>query len=277
MGISLRHHVLALVASFLMLLVGLLVGVGLSSEPGLRERMDRLEARFTQLSGENEALRESEKRHEEFEQALLPTLVRGKLAGQIIPLLLTTRPQDNGPSRDAATQLEDALEAAGARAPYRISWDDDFAERAVEVYGGDPTSACEKATQAIARSVAQADSEQLQALRKRKLLRIQGDVPGAAPTGVVVLGGAETEAQSAAETIDRPLVEALLAAGISRVVGCEAGPALSYVSTYREFDISTVDNVNLARGQLSVVLALAGQPGRYGDRGLFAAASPEIK
>jgi hypothetical protein len=277
MGISLRHHVLALVASFLMLLVGLLVGVGLSSEPGLRKDLETLGQDFKVLRAENSTLSASEKKHEEFEQALLPTLVRSRLEGRLVPLLLTTRPQDNGPSRDAATQLEDALDAAGARPAYRVSWQDDFAPRAVAAYGGDAAAACEKATQAIARSIAQADAEGLRALRKRKLIRLQGDIPAAAPTGVVVLGGAETEPQSEAEAIDRPLVEALLAAGISRVVGCEASPAVSYVSTYREFDISTVDNVNLARGQFSVVMALAGWPGRYGDRGLFTRAFPEIK
>jgi len=277
MGISLRHHVLTLVASFLMLLVGLLVGVGLSSEPGLQQTIDKLGEDFKALRAENFALSDSEREHEEFEQALLPTLVRGRLQGQLIPLLITTRPLGNDPSRNAATQLADALEAAGARVPYRVSWHDDFAERAVAAYGGDATSACEKATRAIARSVAQADSEELQALRKRKLIRIQGDIPGTGPTGVVVLGGAETEAQSAIEHIDRPLLETLVAAGISRIVGCEAGPVASYVSTYREFDIATVDNVNLARGQFSVVLALAGQPGRYGDRGFGTRAFPEIK
>ena len=35
---------------------------------------------------------------------------------------------------------------------------------------------------------------------------------------------------------------------------------------HREFGISTVDNVDLARGQVSVVWALAGQAGSYGDQ-----------
>jgi hypothetical protein len=264
MGISLRQHVLALVASFLMLLVGLLVGVGLSSEPGLQERLDKLEVRFEGLWQENQALQDSAERHEAFEQAVLPTLARGRLEGQTVVLLITTRP--TGQSNEAATQLVDALEAAGARVPYRLEWRDDFAERAVGVYGGDTLSACEAASGAIARSVLQADAEGLHNLRKRKLVRLQGDVPGTSPTALVLLGGAQTEAQSGVETIDRPLLEVLASAGFRRVVGCEATPPFSYVSAYREFDISTVDNVDLARGQVAVVWALAGQAGSYGDQ-----------
>jgi hypothetical protein len=264
MGISLRHHVLALVASFLMLLVGLLVGVGLSSEPGLQERLDKVEARFEVLWGENQALQEGANRQEEFAQAVLPRLVQGTLHGQVIPLLITTRPLRQ--SDDAATQLTDALEAAGARAPYRLAWDDDFAERAVGAYDGDTAAACEAATKAVAAAVLGADEEALQKLRKRKLIRLQGEVPREAPTAIVVLGGAESEAESGEELIDRPLLEALAAAGLTRVVGCEATPPASYISLYRDFDISTVDNVDSGRGQVSAAWALAGQSGDYGDQ-----------
>ncbi len=264
MGISLRHHVLALVASFLMLLVGLLVGVGLSSEPGLQERMGKLEARFDVLAQENSDLRTSADRHEEFERAVLPGLVRGRLAGQIVPMVLTTRPL--GQSKDPANQLVDALEAAGARVPYRLACHDDFVERAVAAYGGETASACETATAAIARCVLQADLNGLEALRKRRLIRLQGEVPRISPTGIVILGGAETEEESGAELVDASLLEALTAAGARRVVGCEATPPFSYVSVYRQFDISTVDNVDLARGQVCVVWALAGAVGNYGDQ-----------
>jgi hypothetical protein len=277
MGISLRDHVLALVASFLMLLVGLLVGVGLSSEPGLKDRIDELDAKFNLLWRENLTLAEGAERHENFEQAALPALVRGRLQGEVIPLLITVRPVDDRQTRVAATQLADALMAAGASVPVRIAWCDDCADRAVAAYGGDPASACEKAAAEIARCLARSDEQGLQTLRKRKLIRLQGELPGIRPTAVVILGGAQTEALAASETIDRPLLEALTAAGIRKIVGCEATPPVSYVSTYGEFDISTVDNVNLARGQVSVVLALAGAPGDYGDGRSAKRAFPELK
>jgi hypothetical protein len=277
MGISLRHHVLTLVATFLMLLVGLLVGVGLSSEPGLQDRISELDAKFSLLWRENQTLAEGAERHEDFEQAALPTLVRGRLQGEVIPLLITVRPVDDRQTKDAATQLADALTAAGASVPVRIAWRDDCADRAVAAYGGDPASACEKAAAELARCLARSDEQGLQTLRKRKLIRLQGELPGIRPTAVVILGGAQTEALSASETIDRPLLEALAAAGIRKIVGCEATPPVSYVSTYREFDISTVDNANLARGQVSVVLALAGSPGDYGDGGSGRKFFPELK
>jgi len=272
MGISLRHHVVSLVASFLMLLVGLLVGVGLSSEPGLQQTMQNLSEQFKQLSAENSTLRTSVERHEEFERAVLPALVRGRLAGQVIPLLVTARPPDDSVTKPVA----EALEAAGAKVPYRLIWRDDFAERAFVVYGGDRASACEKAAGEIARCTIQADERDLQALRKSKLIRIEGRVPAISPTAVVVLGGADDQTRAAADSIDRPVLEALVAGGMANLVACEGSPVVSYMSVYRGLDVSTADNVNLARFRVALVLALADQPGSYGPR-LLGDNLPQLK
>lgn len=277
MGISLRHYVLSLVANFLMLLLGLLIGVGLSSEPGLQQRIDRLEARFDLLWTENVALREKVETQEEFERALLPTAVRGRLQGDVIPMVVTVRPTSDSDANRAALELTEALQAAGARVPYRLTCSDEFAERAMALYGGDPASASEKAAAAIGRLVAQSDVKGLQNLRRQKLVRLRGELDESRPTAIVILGGAATPEQAAAHTIDTPLVEALLANGMQRVVACEATPPISYIGAYREFEISTVDNVDVVRGQISAIMALAGRTGNYGDQSSARDRFPEIK
>ncbi|MGQ9732642.1 MAG: copper transporter [Candidatus Zipacnadales bacterium] len=271
MGISLRHHVLSLVAAFLMLLVGLLVGVGLSSEPGLQQSMDELSDKFGELSRENSELQEVVERQERFARAVLPQLVTGRLEGQLIPLITTARGRKlpDGPA------IAETLQAAGAKVPYRLTLSSDFAEDAVAAYGGDVNAACEEAAHRIAVNVSEADVDGLEVLKKRKLLRIDDEVPRQVPTAVVILGGADGPLEATPDLIDRPLIETLLASGL-QVVGCEDSPEFSYIETYRELDIPTVDNVGLARGRFSLVMILSGHPGDYGD-GRGAQEFPDIK
>jgi hypothetical protein len=272
MGISLRHYVLSLVAIFLMLLLGLLIGVGLSSEPGLQNDIKQLNLRFGDLSRENSTLRAETETQERFAEEALPLVVRNRVPGGVIPLIVTSPSPDNA----SVNQLEETLELAGARTPYRLTLSDDFAAQAAAAYGGDPASACEKATGALVRAVLQSDDDALQAQRRRRLVRIKGDVPPARPTALLLIGGAEADTEGTAEVIDRPLLEALTSAGFTQVVACEATPPVSYMDVYREFGVSTVDNVDRVRGRAAVVLALAGRPGNYGD-GPSARPFPELR
>ena len=81
MGISLRHHVLSLVAAFLMLLVGLLVGVGLTSKPELMETVREYNKLFID---QVLTMERSAQTQEEFASEALPLLVEGKLRGKSV-------------------------------------------------------------------------------------------------------------------------------------------------------------------------------------------------
>ena len=260
MGISLRHHVLSLVAIFLMLLVGLLVGVGLSSQPELTARIRDLTQEFEKLMTEIAGLRKDAAAQERFAQAALPDLVSHKLAGRQIVLIVTARPPNNRVSSD----VTQALEAAGAQVPYRVVLRTDFAERAA---GAQAVSAdaCDRETRRLAEAVAKADEKGLRELERLRLIHLEGRPSGKPPAGVVVLGGGNQAPEEAVKGIDRALIEALLAAGVGAVVGCEPRNVVSNTDTYRDLEASTVDNVDLVRGRASLVLALSGKPGHYGD------------
>ena len=39
---------------------------------------------------------------------------------------------------------------------------------------------------------------------------------------------------------------------------------MSYMTSYQEFDLSTIDNIDLTPGQISLIRALEGETGDYG-------------
>jgi len=263
MGISLRHHVLSLVAIFLMLLVGLLVGVGLSSQPELTARIDDLTSEFQKLMGEIHGLERDAATQEDFALAAMPRLVGHKLDGKQIPLIVTAR----GPVNRVAADVTKALETAGAEVPYRLVVRSDLPERAARGRGQEAGASdlLVLAAGRIAAAVAAGDATALRGLEKGRLIQLAGRPTNAAPSGVVVLGGSTQPPVEGGIDLQRPIVEALLAAGVRAVVGCEPRTLPLPNDTYRDLEISAVDNVNLVRGQVSLVLALAGKPGRYGD------------
>ena len=263
MGISLRHHVLSLVAIFLMLLVGLLVGVGLSSQPELTTQINQLSEQFQGLMNEITGLEKDAASQERFAQGAFPKLVAHKLDKRDVVLIVTAQPANNR----VAEAISKALEAAGARVPYRLIVRSDFAGRAAAAYGQRVplTEAGVKAAGRIAAAVARGKEGDLRALEQERLCRLDGRPVNTAPWGVVVLGGTAQPPPDPATEVQRPILEGLLGAGITNIVGCEPRGSPLPAGTYRDLDLSTVDNVDLVRGQASLVLALAGQPGRYGD------------
>ena len=264
MGISLRHHVLTLVGIFLMLLVGLLVGFGLAKQPGLEPRLEKQIGDLAQrVDYMTEHLERDARTQEDFARASLPRLVGRRLEGRRIALVVTARPEDSSVAQTAS----EALEAAGASVPYRVICRRDFIERALADSGAqsEEAGASEAAATELAQCLLRGDPDALTTLKKRGLIRVKGKLVNGAPDAVVLIGGAGEGLEAEADFIDRPLVAGLQAGGVRSIVGCEDLAPVTYMDVYRELDISTVDNVGLARGQVSLVLALSGRPGNYGD------------
>ncbi len=81
---------------------------------------------------------------------------------------------------------------------------------------------------------------------------------------VILIGGSDTLVQSFPEGFDSTLIKTLLEDGI-QVIGTESSQVkLSYMKYYQKFSISTIDNIDMSVGQISLVLAINDQPGNYG-------------
>lgn len=109
----------------------------------------------------------------------------------------------------------------------------------------------------------QEDPSLISFLEQNDLVKFSGDnsIP---VNGVILLGGANNLNSYLVESFDQGLITYFNNQGI-RVFGVEQSQvAHSYIPVYQKNNISTVDNIDLSPGQISLVLAMEGEAGDYG-------------
>jgi len=121
--ISLRYHIVSLVAVFLALALGIVVGSTVLQEgtvSALRATSQEVRQRSEENRTENLALKQDKAHLEAFGAAVLPDLVRDRLDGRSV-VLVDTDKVDSG-MRDAVRKV---LEDAGAQVDGQITFSDD--------------------------------------------------------------------------------------------------------------------------------------------------------
>ena len=128
--ISLRYHIVSLVAVFLALALGIVVGSTVLQEGTvsvLRATSERVRQESDRNSRENVALKQDKARLEAFGTALLPELVQGRLKGR--PVVLVDTDKVDGGLR---ATVRKALEDAGAEIDGQITFSDQHLTLAAE-------------------------------------------------------------------------------------------------------------------------------------------------
>jgi Copper transport outer membrane protein, MctB len=118
--ISLRYHIVSLVAVFLALALGIVVGSTVLREGTvsvLRATSEQVRQNNESYREENLGLKQEQARLQDFAATVLPDLVRGRLKDRHVVLLDTDRV--DGGVRDRVTQV---LEAAGAEVDARVTF-----------------------------------------------------------------------------------------------------------------------------------------------------------
>ena len=276
MIIDFRYHIASLVAVFLALGLGILVGGIMLKSDVLVDRQkqmtDKLEIQLEQLRQKNEAveaqvssLQVNYKSQEEFEKQILPLLVKGRLEGYQIALVETN-------SYSFSDDLIAVLQMAGVKVlsvttimgsfdqsanrealKARLSWKD----------VGDGQLATRLASE-VARGILVNDNRLvLDSLVEAGAVKISGEY-GKPLSGVVIIGGSQEREMIKAEAVDLPMIDYFLAGKIPVYGVEEADIPYSYMKEYQKKRISTVDNIDSVPGQVALVLAMAGKPGHYG-------------
>jgi hypothetical protein len=280
-----RYHALSLVAVFLALAVGVLLGVAIG-DAGLvssakRDLESSLRADVRSSRSQAADLQAELDRHESYEQQTYADLVAGRLSGEQIGLLFL------GPADDAVVnEVRDSLEPAGAK----LAWVgvlreppelDALAERAVNtryVALGDNTDLLRPFAERM--GVQLVFGGRLISQERPALMRSFSGELGLL-NGVVVARAAERPKESDDQRGTTETLEDGIVTGMNRtdvpVVGVEQlDSEPSQVSWYRNRGMASVDSIDQISGRAGLVFALAGADGAYGLKSSAEALLPRV-
>jgi len=283
LGYSARYHAASLAAVFLALAVGILLGVGLGdnvvsgTEENLRES---LENDIDDARADADELRGALAREQAFAARAYPALVADALRGRRIGLF-----GFGALSSEITGDVSDALDPTGG----------ELAQVSVVQIPPDAGALAGAAGKPFARAAE--DNTQLEELARRfgtqavggrgsMLDRTEGTVfsrssgEGGRLDGVVLnraaIGDFEPPAGGQTDAFITGFVQGAISSG-RPVVAVEGSAApQSAVSFFSQFELATVDDVDLTAGKVAMVFALLGAEGDFGIKDTADSLLPEL-
>jgi hypothetical protein len=263
-----RYHLLTLVAIFLALGIGMVIGstyVQGAIVERLTRRLDDLNARFTT---EIVPLREENRRKADFISALVPVILQNRLTGANVAIVQT------GDYPETTFKVRETLTQAGATINSTLLIPRDFADRLSDslpamlpkLRAAHPGLTAEKTAimrlmaTMLAKGVPESD---LKAFAEAGLLEYEGDFTRA-NNFIVLVCGASEESENRAEQVDKPLIQALKQMEITVVAVEPEQVGISYITALQQSGITTIDNADTDMGRIALALALRGERGDYG-------------
>ena len=288
MIIDFRYHIASLVAVFLALGVGILIGGAILGNTALQKELVQIEENLAKLRNDQRAMdvelakREADLRvQNQFDAAILPTLVRNKLLGKRVALVRTNPNTDARLLKDLARLFQ----LAGSKVSSTTTILRNPAELEPDKLTalGNRLGLTEQETGTIPGEVLRlaidrivngpmfdepAAKAVLPSLTAAKVLETSGDYGGMVDI-LVLLGGSQVPDFDTSRDVDRILIEAVAGAkGLSVAAVEPSNVAVSYLPEYLEHPIIVVDNIDTVPGQTALVLALVrGRKGHFGIKG----------
>lgn len=289
--IDLKYHIVSIVAVFLALGMGILIGSTIVSNDVMvtqqQRIIDSLEEQFSSLrEHESTLMAEDVKKskmithYENFAQGILGPVVAGQLQGRNLAVIVSG-------NQTMPSGILNTLSLAGANIGSQSMVleninmkDSKLRADLIDYFALDSNTTSDVLRQKVAQSLAlmvtnQADPALGAFLAKNNLIKITYSNNQPVDT-IIMIGGSDTLGQSFPEGFDSTVIKALLENGI-QVIGVEnSSTKFSYMKYYQKFSISTVDNIDMSVGQIAMVLALNGQPGNYGIKSNATAFMPVL-
>jgi len=254
--ISLRYHLLSLVAVFLALGIGILIGSAFVMREDVRSLSQHLQSEFTKVREEVRKERELSKQREEileayrrFSELIIPSVVKGRLAGQSIGIICIGKVNDK-----TISELEKIIELAGGKVSLSLS-----------LFPAQIQSKSEEEVKNLitnlTRHIAFGNREGLREMERENLLSLR---TWNGRTSRVLLISDKQADKKRVQEIDAPIISHLREANLRVVGGEEFAPSFSAIPYYKAQDIPTVDCLDYEIGQAASVLLLSGKEGNYG-------------
>ena len=281
MIIDLKYHIASLIAVFLALGIGVMVGSAVLGDnvndvimqqqkqvvDDLNRNFDKMRKDNLQAQDEIADYKAALNLSEQFEKQMLPMLVSGKLTGKTIAVIETN---NYGVHEDWINTLK----LAGARVASvttvleSSNLKKEESRKAVSTKLMLNNTAEDTVTKEMAREIAVGvisaqNIENLNYFEQQGLIKISGDY-GVPVNAVILVGGGQAGVVDRTAMLDLPMINYFISQKIP-VFGVEISDVeQSYMKQYQRFKISTVDNVDMVPGQVSLVMAIYGKPGNYG-------------
>jgi len=274
MGYSARYHATSLIAVFLALAIGILIGAAFGGDTltNTRRNLERsLTGNLQDARDRAEELSGELGRADEFAESVYPALVRDRLEGRRIGLLAL-----GDVSGDLSGAIEEALGPTGARLvgvgvlrePVDVrSLAGDLSKTRFADMRRNPDTLTTFGV-GVGRQLVRGGTL-LEHVRSRLFSRASGNF--GALDGVIVVRDQPQDMGSAQRAATGRL-EAALMEGIvgahTPAVGVESSTAEdSSVAFFQDNQLSSVDDVDLVAGRLATVFALLGAEGSFGIKG----------
>jgi hypothetical protein len=262
-----RYHALSLVAVFLALAIGILLGATIGNslvsdaDKGIRSSLHN-----DVLNARNEAsqARSQLSQRDKIISSALPMLVQGELSGQRVAIVAT-----GWLPGSVESEVRQTVETAGGTVSSVSTFDVpgqlDSIEQAAGVRGRNP-----EAVQGFARRVVRSlisGAGVAQRMHRALPDSMRGDFRGA---GSVIFYHAPPPDQesdqdkSLREAFENGLSDGLKSEGVQTVGVEEQATDPSQVGWYKDHNMSSVDSVDLPGGEVALVFALNGEKGNYG-------------
>ena len=267
--VDMRYHVFSLVAVFLALGIGMLLGTTLI-ERGLvaeqKAQIRSLQAEFKDIKTSNSSLHSQLDAYTRYADESRPYMLTNMLPGKNYAILT-----QGSPDEGTLGKINEGLVMAGAAVPVTITISNSAAFNDANVVANLASLFQMQApAQDLRKRVFDEIVNQLQTasntgilttLQQLGVIHLRGTL--AAPVdGAVLLGPVEL---AALNKTDGPLVDSFVAKAFP-VIGVTGGDTEdSVLLLYKKHGIATVDHVNTSPGQVALDMSLGGKPGNYGS------------
>lgn len=285
MFLNFRYHLVSLIAVFLALGIGIVIGSTFIPSALVEKQSNmvrQLEKDFTAIQRETKKYKIELQKKDAFEKEVLHILTTNKLSGLTLSIIETTE-QTNDIVENNLILL---LKKAGANVQSIITFKEglDFSDTTLKdeilKHLGLQKHSLEKAYKNIVSRVASeislaTNQNLINYLQQKKVLQLSGNITKPVRLIIIVSEPATTRELNFFNLVDKPLIETLKTNGL-RVVGVETTNGISQINKFQELSVSTVDNIDTIPGQIALIFVLAGYDGNYGYKKTARAILPRI-
>lgn len=285
---NMKFYVISIVAIFAALGIGIYIGFALDTQSFVLDQREdivqKLEERFDYLKAENQdlklELKELELENENCKTYIDSTyeeLVKNRLSNIKVGVIETIDDY-------MYSGVGQILEAAGGTVVNVVTINENIMDEDVllKIYEEldmptENSNLVSKTSSELTKSILDGESSDLiKKLEENHIIDIVGLINEPVDY-IVIAGGSVKENADRISLVDKIIVDTTKNMG-KNIIGIEKSKAnYSYIDAYKSFRISTVDNIDMIMGKVSLILAMEGRPGHYGIKATAENIIPNLK